>query len=284
MQRRLVRSDGLVVGLTPRLFDALLFFVEHPGQLLDKDTLLGALWPGLVVEENSLSQTISALRRELGDEAQGSRYIQTVPRRGFRFIAAVVLKDDAPEHASKAAAIAYESVEATAIPPPSGGSIERRRVLAWGAAGGASLVIASIGAWWWGSHHRASTPSASTTLAVLPFKPLVLEARDEMLEVGMADSLITRLSNVPGLAVRSVEAKAILDRLRAAERDRFVPPSSIGAIYAGLGDIESALAELERAYAVRDVRLILIKGDGRWKPIREQPRYRAVLEKMKLTS
>ena len=78
------------------------------------------------------------------------------------------------------------------------------------------------------------------------------------------------------------EAKAILGRLRAARRDRFVPPSSIGAILAGLGDIEAALAELERAYAVRDVRLTLIRDDWRWKPVRDQPRYRVVLEKMKL--
>ena len=56
-------------------------FVERAGELLDKDTLL-ALWPGLVVEENDLSQVVSGLRRALGDEAQGSPYIQTVPHRG----------------------------------------------------------------------------------------------------------------------------------------------------------------------------------------------------------
>ena len=92
-QQRLTKSNGGFVGLTPRLFDALRFFVEHPGELLDKEQLLTALWPGLIVEENSLSQTISALRRALGDEVQDSRYIQTIPRRGFRFIAPVTFRE-----------------------------------------------------------------------------------------------------------------------------------------------------------------------------------------------
>ncbi|MCY7369983.1 MAG: winged helix-turn-helix domain-containing protein, partial [Polaromonas sp.] len=76
--RRLLGPDGAVVELTPRLFDALLFMVENTGQLLDKDRLLAALWPGLVVEENSLSQCISGLRKALGDDPQNPRFIQTV--------------------------------------------------------------------------------------------------------------------------------------------------------------------------------------------------------------
>ena len=90
-QRRLVGADGAAIDLTPRLFDALLFLVERAGELLEKDRLLTELWPGLVVEENSLSQCISALRKVLGDDAQRGRFIQTVPRRGFRFVAPVEL-------------------------------------------------------------------------------------------------------------------------------------------------------------------------------------------------
>jgi DNA-binding winged helix-turn-helix (wHTH) protein len=99
LQRRLSRRDGTLVALTPRLAEALLFFVERPGQLLDKNTLMDALWPGLVVEENNLSQTISALRRALGDESQDSRFIQTVPRRGFRWVAEVRKVQDAAARA-----------------------------------------------------------------------------------------------------------------------------------------------------------------------------------------
>ena len=98
-QQRVRNRDGTPLNLSPRLFCALLLFAERPGELLDKDTLFAVLWPGLVVEENNLSQVISALRRALGDDTQDSRYIQTVPRRGFRFIARVnVQADEDPRH------------------------------------------------------------------------------------------------------------------------------------------------------------------------------------------
>ena len=76
-QQRVRRPDGEVLNLSPRLFSALLMFVEHPDELLEKDRLMAALWPGLVVEENNLSQVVSALRRALGDDSHGSRFIQT---------------------------------------------------------------------------------------------------------------------------------------------------------------------------------------------------------------
>ncbi|MFX8262403.1 winged helix-turn-helix domain-containing protein, partial [Acinetobacter baumannii] len=74
-QKRVLRGDGTSLPLTPRLFDALLLFVQSPGELIDKESLLRSLWPGLVVEENNLSQVVSGLRRALGDDAQGSRFI-----------------------------------------------------------------------------------------------------------------------------------------------------------------------------------------------------------------
>ncbi len=92
LERRLCRRDGSLVEMSPRLFDALLYFVQRPGQLLDKESLLGTLWPGLVVEDNNLNQLVSTLRRALGDDAQASRWIQTVPRRGFRFVGPVLTK------------------------------------------------------------------------------------------------------------------------------------------------------------------------------------------------
>jgi DNA-binding winged helix-turn-helix (wHTH) protein/TolB-like protein/Tfp pilus assembly protein PilF len=182
------RADGSPVVLTPKLHDALVLFVDHAGELVDKDRLIAALWPDLVVEENNLSQVISGLRRALGDDSQVSRYIQTVPRRGFRFIAAVTVVDDGSSPAPTAA-------------PSAPASAARRRGLVAGAALGTAGAAALAGWWWWCG---TATPTAPPTLAVLPFKPLVTEGRDELLEVGMADSLIARLSTVKGLVVRSV--------------------------------------------------------------------------------
>jgi DNA-binding winged helix-turn-helix (wHTH) protein len=87
VRRRGVWRDGTPVRLTPRLFNTLLLFVEHPGELLGKDWLMDRLWPGMCVVENSLSQIVCTLRRELARD--GRTYIQTESRHGFRFICPV---------------------------------------------------------------------------------------------------------------------------------------------------------------------------------------------------
>src|ERR1700736_6867906 len=89
-QRRLLRRDsGEPIALAAKAFDTLLHLIEHRGETLDKDTLLGAIWPGVIVEENSLTQNISTLRQILGETRTENRYIATVPRRGYRFVGEV---------------------------------------------------------------------------------------------------------------------------------------------------------------------------------------------------
>lgn len=204
------RDNGSMLSLTPRVVDALLLFIAHPGEVLDKDRLMASLWPGLVVEENNLSQTISTLRRALGDDGQPSRYIQTVPRRGFRFVAEVRSVDD-----SAAAASTIESPQqpdshsasgrqppasSTALPSP---QQQSRMRWAW-LVGGLAAVATAVALWQFTTRSPAPATTRLTTLAILPFKPLVAETRDEVLEVGMADSLISRLSTAPDLVVRSI--------------------------------------------------------------------------------
>ena len=237
-QQRVRRRDGSLLNLTPRLFSALLLFVENAGALLDKDSLMLALWPGLVVEENSLSQVISGLRRALADDSHDSRYIQTVPRRGFRFIATVTelpdaaAAEDLQSAATGSALQGGPPLQPVTVPVAgpaigsrandAGGIVpDRRRLLRLAVATGVATTLG--GAVWWASRWASRTGTAPhlSTLAVLPFKPLVSDARDELLEVGMADSLIARLSTVPGLVVRSIGsvrryAGADQDPLRAA--------------------------------------------------------------------
>lgn len=130
-QRRLVRrSSAQAVPLTPKAMDTLIYLIEHRQELLDKGTLLAAIWPNVTVEENSLTQTISTLRRVLGEARGENRYIATIPGRGYKFVAEV-----AP---------------------------------------------------------RAAGPKR--TLAVLPFRPLVPDDRDESLELGMTETLVTSLN------------------------------------------------------------------------------------------
>jgi DNA-binding winged helix-turn-helix (wHTH) protein/tetratricopeptide (TPR) repeat protein len=87
--RRQLSHGGKPVAMFPRCFDALLLLVEHRGELLDKDFLLQALWPDVVVDENSLAKVVSDIRRALGEGARDSGCIVTVPRRGYRFVADV---------------------------------------------------------------------------------------------------------------------------------------------------------------------------------------------------
>ena len=139
-QHRVRHRDGAPLVLTPRLFSALQLFAEHPGELLTKDALMLALWPGLVVEENNLSQVVSTLRKALGDDTQGSRYIQTVPRQGFRFVAAVaVLPDDAAATTPAPVAGAIDSgAQAVLVAEP---ALPRRRWLGAALAGGSALGL-----------------------------------------------------------------------------------------------------------------------------------------------
>ena len=86
---RLLLRAGQPVPLTPKAFDLLIYLVERHGRLITKKELLSAVWPDTFVEEANLTYTVSALRRALGDSQDGERYIQTVPTRGYRFLAPV---------------------------------------------------------------------------------------------------------------------------------------------------------------------------------------------------
>src|ERR1700730_504621 len=94
---RLLRKDGEVIALKPKVVNTLLALVENSGRLVEKDELMRIVWPDTAVEENNLSQNISALRKALGEGQNSNRYIETVPRRGHRFVAPVVERweDDA---------------------------------------------------------------------------------------------------------------------------------------------------------------------------------------------
>jgi Transcriptional regulatory protein, C terminal len=81
--------EGVAVPLGSRAAEILLFLIHHAGDAVHKNALLGAIWPDRVVEENNLTVHMAALRRALGDNTPGTRFIRTEPGRGYRFVAAV---------------------------------------------------------------------------------------------------------------------------------------------------------------------------------------------------
>ena len=87
-ERRLSRG-GAPVELSGRYLDALLLLVRHPGELITKDRFMAEVWCGIPVTDEALTQCVRSLRRALGDDASRPRFIQTVPRHGYRFVAAV---------------------------------------------------------------------------------------------------------------------------------------------------------------------------------------------------
>jgi DNA-binding winged helix-turn-helix (wHTH) protein/Tfp pilus assembly protein PilF len=147
-RRQLRGRGGVTVPLTTKAFETLLYLVGRGGTVLDKDELLGAIWPDAIVEENNLTQAISSLRRALGESRAEHRYIMTVPGRGYCFVA----------------------------------DVRTRR-----------------------PHSETLAAPTLRTMAVLPFQPLVAEYRDPALELGMADTLIARLSG-RGIIVRPVNS------------------------------------------------------------------------------
>lgn len=82
-------SESRPVRLEPRVMDVLICLAEEPGRVVPKEELLAAVWGGVFVEEGALSQAIHTLRKTLGDDARQPRYIQTIPKRGYRLVAPV---------------------------------------------------------------------------------------------------------------------------------------------------------------------------------------------------
>lgn len=188
--RQLCGPDGKPVALTAKAFDTLCYLVEHRARTVGKDELLASVWPGRVVEENNLTQAISALRRAFGVGAGDHRFILTVPGRGYRFVAEVREADDVAEATlQEAAGIA---------------DVRTRRAgyhLMWWALLVAAL-LAAIVLFAWASW--TARPSSPATAVVLPFRTLSRQPQDQLLAMGLAETLIARLSGSSSMRVRTL--------------------------------------------------------------------------------
>ena len=96
---RILLREGVTVRLTPKAFETLLALVQHGVQVVDKDQLMKEVWPDTFVEEGSLSRNIHELRKALGDDTSQPAYIETIPKRGYRFLAPLRVSIADAEHA-----------------------------------------------------------------------------------------------------------------------------------------------------------------------------------------
>ena len=221
-QRRLLRLPSREpIPLTAKCFDTLQYFVEHPGVLLDKDTLMRAIWPDVIVEENSLAQNVSTLRQVLGETRGEHRYIVTVPRRGYRFVAEVTETKGAPGETPVDDAVASG-------PPAAPGVAESKRVAAsvlrWSLSL-AVIVLAAVAILLGSRSDRTAALAQLQSIAVLPFKPLVLSDRDESLELGMTEALIAKLGAQEGIVARPLSS---VRRFGATDQDPVAAGRALG--------------------------------------------------------
>ncbi len=201
-----VRKNGQNVTLTPKGFDVLVFLLKNYGRVVEKQELFTNIWRGTFVGDNALTKIIKEIRHALGDSADQPRYIETIPKRGYRFIAEV--KGDTGENPIRSTTVDTKPthikeetpVEGRQKPAPSA-----RIGLILLAIAGISIIL--VAGYLLFRRTPAKTPSPPIrSIAVLPFKPLNAGSRNESLEMGMAETLITRLSNLKELEVRPMTA------------------------------------------------------------------------------
>jgi TolB-like protein/DNA-binding winged helix-turn-helix (wHTH) protein/Flp pilus assembly protein TadD len=241
-ERKLLRGNEMV-ALTPKAFDTLLLLVRNSGHLLEKDELITMLWPDSFVEEGSLSNNIFLLRRALGEDPA---FIETVPRRGYRFIGAVrQLPHAAPAHLEKppdAGAPGIVSLPVKARRP-------WRSRTALGIAAVALLASLASAGWFYSRTGRGGETIDS--LAVLPFVNANADPNTEYLSDGITESLINSLSQLPNLKVMSRDS---VFRYKGKETDAQTVGRELGvrAIFKGRvtqrGDTLNISAELISAH------------------------------------
>jgi DNA-binding winged helix-turn-helix (wHTH) protein/TolB-like protein/Tfp pilus assembly protein PilF len=194
-------APGKITKLEPKAMALLWYLVERSGQVVSREALLAAIWPGVVVGDDSLTQAIIKLRKALGDVADAPTYIQTIPKRGYRLVAKVLRPG------------------AEAVAPSSGDSDSSRPGhrwrIRWLAPAVVFALLLSAGAAWWinretnsGSSSAAATiveaeamRAAQPTVSIRPFEVLGDDMEAVVLARGIRADLLTDLLKVSGLSV-----------------------------------------------------------------------------------
>ena len=194
--KRLLRL-GQRVSLQPKVFDMLVFFVEKHGELVSRVDLMNTVWKDTFVEESNLRFCIHALRKALGKNADGKDFVETIPKRGYRFTAEV--SETSPESIPEKTGA--NNISGKTTPPEvveKSRFVKRRRLIGISIFSIICLIVLAV-AWQRGSFQSPKKIPENNTLAVLPFSPI--NENEGNLQTGLADALITNLSKVKDLKV-----------------------------------------------------------------------------------
>lgn len=198
-----LRKHGRRIRLPHQAFRVLQILIERPMQVISRDELRQSLWPAdtFVEFDHGLNNAVSRLRETLGDTADNPRFIETVPRRGYRFIAPVDKPVDAPVDAPAIVAVANVAV----VEPPAAVTAVTSARTAWKWFAFTGIGVAAIVAWLALTPRPAPPSHAPQTVAVLPFVAgdATEGSDDSYVAFGMTEALITELSHVGALKVIS---------------------------------------------------------------------------------
>ena len=214
-KRLLTNGKGENVALSPKVFDLLIYLVTHSGRVVDKDELMSAIWPDTIVEESNLSQNVSILRRNLGEKRGEHQFLATIPGRGYKFVSEV-------RGINRNSELSTKDRTEIKVEPLIGERVRRFWPVAFLVL--CVLGLSMFGFYLWRERTKPPTDFAIKTLAVLPFKSLVAEQRNEALELGMAETLIAKLSNEE-ITVRPLSS---VRKYASLEQDSLIAAGELG--------------------------------------------------------
>ncbi len=202
--------NGSRVSIEPKTLSVLLHLVKNAGHLVEKTSLLDTVWANTFVEENTLARAIAVLRHELGDSPRDPKFIQTIPTRGYRFVAPVETQPNPSSSATQAAGIQTAETQtaeitAQAAPPPNPPSqpSPHRTWLSTLTVAASLLVLVAVGCIvLWPRHRTAATARpALISIAVLPIQNRTGDPSLDYVSDGTTQNTIQALAAISGLRV-----------------------------------------------------------------------------------
>jgi pimeloyl-ACP methyl ester carboxylesterase/DNA-binding winged helix-turn-helix (wHTH) protein len=274
---RLLFAGEQLITLTPKAFDTLLVLVESGGSVLSKEDLMRRVWAEQIVEENNLAQHIHVLRKSLGEAGAGGKYIETIPKRGYRFVARVeVLEESAGTHDDSIAGVTdslpVRSLPAVLKPKTQYATSPDGVNIAYQVVGEGPLDLVFVMGWVSHLEFFWREPSFARFLQRLAsFSRLILFDKRG---TGLSDPVA--VSDLPTLEQRMTDVQAVMDAV-GSER----------AALLGVSDGGPMCALFAATYPERTVALAMIgtyakrvrSADYPWAP--SEPEYAAFLEEIR---
>ncbi|HEX6124462.1 MAG TPA: winged helix-turn-helix domain-containing protein [Pyrinomonadaceae bacterium] len=217
----LLLRDGQPVPLPPKAYATLALLIEHHGHLVKKSELMEKVWSDAFVEEAAVSKCVWTIRNALGEDSKSQRFIQTVPKRGYKFVADVTKRRDRVtgeqdmngngnrvypySESLPAGDVADSELPATPAADAGVGAFSSWN-WKWYAVTAGVLAVALAVVLYLTSAGPSTLTGSGNRIAVLPLKPIDAANRSDTLEIGVADALINRLTLIKGLVVRPLSA------------------------------------------------------------------------------